>query len=71
MEKKNGDEKSVQQSWLPEKFAIKDKIINLKDNFDNWTYGWKVVTVGKTRATEEEMQANRDAWKTQRNASDI
>jgi hypothetical protein len=37
----------VQVSWLPEKFAVKNSIVKLKDNkTKEWDNGWTVVSVG-------------------------
>lgn len=31
-----------QISWIPKKFAVVGKGLKLKDEYDNWSYGWVV-----------------------------
>lgn len=31
-----------QTSWIPKKFAVVGKGLKLKDEYDNWSYGWRV-----------------------------
>lgn len=36
-------------SWIPAKFAVVGKGLKLKDDYDNWSYGWVVKeTFGET-----------------------
>lgn len=38
--------KSYIVSWIPEKFAIKGKVLKLKNDFDKWEDGWCVMECG-------------------------
>lgn len=38
---KKGNTETV--SWIPKKFAAVGKGLKLKDEHDNWSYGWVVV----------------------------
>ena len=50
------DDKMTTTSWLPEKFAIKDKYVELKNReTGEWVNGWQVILVGGERKTEEEV----------------
>jgi hypothetical protein len=40
-------------SWIPEKFAKTTKILNLKNEKDEWDDGWRVVSVGENRLPED------------------
>ena len=59
-------------SWIPEKFAIKDKIIKLENReTGKWTDGWRIVIIGlKRRESKEVVERSQDHKKT-RKASDI
>lgn len=51
-------------SWIPERFAVLDKIIKIKRN-EEWDNGWKVTLVGsKLEAKYVENQAHnaKDIW---------
>lgn len=41
-----------QTSWIPEKFAVQDKVLRLKNAAGKWEDGWVVVLIGKTRLPE-------------------
>ena len=45
---------SFQTSFLPEEFAIKNKVIKLRDN-GVWDDGWQVIEVSSFRRTEESL----------------
>lgn len=38
-------ENRYQVSWIPEKFAVLNKILKLKEN-EIWEDGWKVIEIG-------------------------
>jgi hypothetical protein len=56
-------------SWIPEKFAIKGKVLKLKLN-DIFEDGWKVIFVGSRQEAEIVEENERDYLK-QREVSDI
>lgn len=67
---KNGVKRTV--SWIPEKYAIKGKIIQLKKReTDEWENGWVVVMVGTIRLTQDQVTERSQDFKKQRKASDI
>jgi len=50
------DDKMTTTSWLPEKFAIKDKYVQLKNReTGEWVNGWRITLVRTKRKTEEEV----------------
>lgn len=57
-------------SWLPTKFAHKNRIVELKINGE-WDNGWKVVTQFGTKITREELDMLEGQHEWTREASDI
>ena len=51
----------TQITWLPVEFAEVDKQIQLKDDDDNWTDGWKVKYVGEDALYEDYLPDFRKA----------
>jgi len=41
-----------QVSWIPEQFAVVNKIVKLRNEGEAWDDGWKVTGVGNTRLSE-------------------
>ena len=62
-----GDATTV--SWLPEEFAIVNKLVKLKDN-GVWVDGWKVEFVGTKLPTKYVINRSQD-YNNTRKASDI
>ena len=60
----------TQVSWIPEKFAILGKFLELQDEKGNWDNGWKVSQIGDRKISKEVDERSRD-HKKQRKASDI
>jgi len=59
-------------SWIPEKYAVKDKFLELKDReTGEWINGWRVCLVGTARLSEETVIAQSQNYKKTRIASDI
>jgi len=56
-------------TWLPEKFAVKGHIVNLK-NEGNWIDGWEVVGVF-TRMDSRQVSIRSQDHKHQREGSDL
>jgi len=46
-----------QTAWIPEKFAIKGKVIKIrdKDDGDQWDDGWVVLSNGGTKRSEKQL----------------
>ena len=57
-------------SWLPEKFAKKGRIVELKTEH-GWDDGWEVIQVFDGRVKAAEMKKRQDDYKNTRKASDI
>ena len=55
--------------WIPNEFAEKNRIIDLKIN-NKWSKGWTVVSPG-IKVSEEYVMAREMDYKKQRKASDI
>lgn len=45
---------TFQTSYIPEQFAIMNKILKLKENGE-WDDGWKVIEIGSLRLKEENL----------------
>jgi len=63
LEKPTTEGTSCQMSWIPEKFAVKDKVLKLKDDDGNWDNGWIVRTVGTFRREDEDLPDSHSAIK--------
>lgn len=51
LEKHYDGGKLIKTAYIPQKFAVKDKVIRLKEEDDTWSSGWVVKLVGE--AVEE------------------
>lgn len=56
-------------SWIPSVFAGLNRYLKLKTD-DGWEDGWQVVSVGREES-ESYIKEHRDAYRTQREASDV
>ena len=64
--------KITTKSWIPEKYAVKGKYVELKNReTGEWVNGWKVILVGLKRLTEEQVILQSQFHKKTREASDI
>ena len=64
--------KAQTTSWLPEKFAVKGKFVELKNrNTGEWVNGWQVISVGDKRLPEDQVTERSQDYKNTRKASDI
>ena len=59
----------LQTTWLPEEFAIKGRVLSLKES-ENWTGPWTVTQVFGREDSSEVNIRSRD-HKKQRSASDL
>jgi len=66
---KIGDGEEVKVAWIPEKFAVKGKYLELKED-DGWENGWQVMEVGVRQASEAVRERSLD-YRNQRKASDV
>lgn len=46
---------TYQMSWIPEKFAVKGKIIRLRKEDDTWDDGWVVKEAYSTRLEGDDL----------------
>jgi len=56
----------TQTAWIPEKFAVKGKFLEIKD--DN---GWQVEEIYDFKVSEKEILKRSRDFKKTRNASDV
>ena len=42
-------------SWLPVRYAVKNKILALRSN-DEWSDGWQVISAGAESISDKEMR---------------
>jgi hypothetical protein len=59
-----------QVAWIAERGARVGSVVELLDDEENGK-GWTVISVGDKSIGREEALSLRDAWRTQREASDI
>lgn len=57
-------------SWIPERLAKVDLVVNLKEDDGRWIRGWTVKKVGHRVATRDELIAYHNAWRTYRSLTD-
>lgn len=55
-------------SWIPEKFAVKNKIIKLKER-EIWDNGWVVTVVGTARRSWDSLPDYHSEIKSHRRAT--
>lgn len=59
-------------SWLPEKYAVKDKVLKIKNEKDEWEDGWRVDTVySHGRLDMETVMLMQPQYRHTREVSDI
>lgn len=63
------ESKKIKTSWIPEKFAVRGKILKLKENGE-WEDGWEVVSVG-SRLDSKAVNAASQYYKKHRQGTDI
>ncbi len=49
-----------QQAWIPEKFAVVGKLLELRTSHGGWQNGWEVMSVGMVRPSAEVIADARD-----------
>ena len=57
-------------SWIPEKYAVPGKCLDLKDD-GKWSKGFEVISVSLERRSAKETNKRSQDYKKQRKASDI
>ena len=70
LEQVNGLVTVTTVSWIPEKFAEVDRIIDIK-NVGQWSKGWKVGRVSPMKQSNATMLERGQDYKNTRKASDI
>jgi hypothetical protein len=65
---KKGTEQTT--TWIPSKYAVKNKFVMLKNN-GKWIDGWQVVQVGKIELEEDYLVDRSMDYTRTRKASDI
>jgi hypothetical protein len=64
LQKKN----TFQTSYIPEEFAVMNKIIKLRDN-NVWDDGWKVIAVSSSRHADDNLPDSHSSIKAHRRAT--
>ncbi|MBD3406186.1 MAG: hypothetical protein GF411_08755 [Candidatus Lokiarchaeota archaeon] len=66
------DKKEILTSWIPEKYAIRGKVIKLQNRESKeWTDGWEIILVGTRRREEKEVIERGQDYKKTRKSSDV
>ena len=71
--------KITRVSWLPVKYAKKNKYLKLRNSYDRgclrldseWEDGWQVLDVYDTKITEDKLNLVKDQCYTTRDTSDV
>ena len=42
-------------SWIPDRFAERDRVVKLKDDGGSWSDGWVVTAVGSNRLATNQL----------------
>ena len=72
MEKNEGEVKSFLTSWIPEKFANKGRVLELKcRETGTWSNGWIVKSVGSFQRDKTEVIQRSQDYKTMKRVTDI
>ena len=58
-------------SWLPERFAVPQKYLKLKNENGSWEDGWRVSSIGSQRWDAAYLNERSQDFKHQREASDV
>lgn len=58
-------------SWIPQRFSEKGKIVDLKNERDEWTYGWKIENVTYPAMAESILVYQSQDHKRTRRTSDV
>ncbi len=58
-----------QTSWIPQKFAVKGRVLRLKNADGEWENGWKVENVSKETRSEDTLPDYRAEVKAHRRAT--
>lgn len=62
---------SHHMAWIPEKFAILEKYVKIKQDDNSWQDGWQVKGISDTKKTATEANDASQLYKKTRKASDI
>jgi hypothetical protein len=62
---------SITTSWIPSKFAIKGNYVKLKNKYNEWINGWRVISVFQPSKTSNNIIERSEDYKNTRKASDI
>lgn len=62
---------SRQTAWIPQRFAVQDKFLKLKQEDDSWQDGWQVRGLGDTHLPGSVINERSRDYKHTRAASDI
>lgn len=57
-------------SWIPEKYAVKDKILDIKVAYETWEENWRVIDVFSKRE-ESDLITTNEMHRHHRAGSDI
>jgi len=55
LQKRTPNSRITQIAWIPEKFVIKDKVLKIRDQNDEWDDGWVVMSDGGARKEEKQL----------------
>lgn len=58
-----------QMSWIPEEFAVLNKVLKLRDSDGKWEDGWVVTEASQTRLAHQDVPDYHDGIKSHRKAT--
>jgi hypothetical protein len=67
--KKEGQSTYTQIAWIPEKFAVLNKVLKIKE-VNEWDNGWVVISAGERKLEEYLPNSHRDIKNHRKNTGD-
>lgn len=61
----------VYKAWIPQQFAVRGKLIQIKNELGNWGSTWEVVSTGEMALSGSYVRELERDYLHQRRASDI
>ena len=69
--KLSDNSETVDVAWIPTKFAIVGKVLEIKEADEKWIDGWIVKSVGKMILVEEDAKVIKQEYRDHRSITDV
>jgi hypothetical protein len=71
MERQLGAAKQTRVAWIPEKYAVENETVKIKEPDGSWSDGWKILSASGESISEKYAVHQSHAHTRQRESSDI